>query len=110
MSTSGGVHCWGCEDQPESDPVDHGQCDPPTGVFQQVATGVYHSCALTVDGEVVCWGCGPKGSATDLGQCDPPTVRMVDIDVGKWHGCGLGVDGAIRCWGDDYFGQLDTPQ
>jgi hypothetical protein len=47
---------------------DFGQCDAPDGEFSLVSAGWYHSCALTIDNQVLCWGCEDN----DFNQCDVP--------------------------------------
>lgn len=45
---SDSVYCWG------DDP--YGETDAPSGDFNAVATGMYHSCAIANSGDVQCWG------------------------------------------------------
>jgi hypothetical protein len=46
----------------------------PEGEFVQVTTGETQSCAITVDGEIVCWGCEFDEMEVDHGECDVPEV------------------------------------
>ena len=63
-----------------------------------------HTIALTVNGDVVCWG------KNDWGQCDPPPALDVlrAVDVGGEHTVLLRVDGTVVCWGRDDYGLADT--
>jgi hypothetical protein len=45
---------------------DPGSCAPPAGSFRQVSVGQFHACAITVDGDIECWG------EASLGETDPP--------------------------------------
>lgn len=102
--------------------------------WEQVAAGNLHTCAVTTEGEVYCWG------DNDLGQAEipigllgdqfarwreTPNPRFVKIVAGGYHTCVLewettvtaasanGVDaipaGSIVCWGDNSAGQINVP-
>jgi alpha-tubulin suppressor-like RCC1 family protein len=47
------------------------QSRPPAGKFEQVTVGLNHSCAITADRKVQCWGY--NGSPVD-GRTMPPAV------------------------------------
>jgi alpha-tubulin suppressor-like RCC1 family protein len=81
----------------------------------QVSAGYDHSCALTKDGRVHCWGRNNHGQVT--GDGNPSDGRMavtqlaelahvVQVSAGTEHSCALLADGTVRCWGDDSFGQV----
>lgn len=74
-----------------------------------------HSCALTTQGEVYCWGANGQGQ---LGQ-DPFNTPMSDtpvlvpglsdvkeLAVGWDSNCAIMDDDTLRCWGANHFGQL----
>ena len=84
-----------------------------TGPLVAVATGGSHTCALTGNGEVWCWG------ANDQGQLGGQTVAMsavpllveglgtaTQLSAGSDHSCVVTVTGGVRCWGRNDFGQL----
>jgi alpha-tubulin suppressor-like RCC1 family protein len=50
--------------------IDDGQCDNPLGQFVAVSAGSAHSCGVTTEGAIECWGC--EGINDDHGQCDDP--------------------------------------
>ncbi|NVB41064.1 hypothetical protein G6O69_24710 [Pseudenhygromyxa sp. WMMC2535] len=75
-------------------------------VAKRIAAGGEHSCALSVDDEVVCWGAMGHGDGNtiysshlqvpeDLGT-QPP---IVDLAVGGGTSCVLHEGGAVTCWG-----------
>lgn len=91
---------------------------PPglTGVvFQSVATGFDHTCALS-GGNAFCWGHGYFG-ALGTGTQNPAntpravlppsgvTLNFTKITVGDGHSCGIS-GGSIFCWGRNEAGQL----
>ena len=80
---------------------------------QAVAVGGDHSCALTVDGQVYCWGSNDAGEAGGSPRAEPwrPTKveglpAISDLDVGFQHGCGLTDSGEVYCWGSNILGQI----
>ena len=41
--------------------VHGGQASPPATHFKQISRGLYHTCGVTLDGNVDCWGYNPNG-------------------------------------------------
>ena len=75
--------------------------DPPPGRYVAVTVGGVHTCALTEDGEAVCWG--RARDWYDFGQTDPPPGRYTAISAGSARTCAVTLEGEIVCWGDtDY--------
>lgn len=80
---------------------------------RQVVTGGYHTCALRVDGTVVCWGenqYGTLGDGTTTPRPAPTLVTglrgVVELAAGVNHTCARLASGAVSCWGIDQLGQL----
>lgn len=81
--------------------------------FQAVSVGRLHTCALSSDGSVYCWGEGADGQI-GTGTLDDvftpaevlPGVQFVAVTTGRNHSCALTVDGRALCWGDNKDGQL----
>jgi len=100
----------------------------------QVATGVSHTCALSSDYKVKCWGAnnygqlginvsstrphpvpkddttnemGDKLLALNLGiDTDGLPRKIIQLAAGDYHTCALTEIGNIVCWGDNRHGQL----
>lgn len=86
------------------------------GAMGQVALGEAHSCAVTDDGNVRCWGFSGIGTG-QLGQGAPVTIgdtpgedsvlvnlsgqRATALAVGSGHTCALLDGGSVRCWGSN---------
>ncbi|MEA3335715.1 MAG: RCC1 repeat-containing protein [Chloroflexota bacterium] len=73
-----------------------------------------HSCALTEQGGVKCWGdngFGQLGDDTTEDRHTPVDVvslasGVASIDLGGLHSCAGMDDGSMKCWGLNYYGQL----
>ncbi len=81
--------------------------------FSAIAAGSSHTCALSADGSLYCWGKnagGQLGSTPGADQAEPVYVDgpggNSSIASGSGHSCLLTRGGAIRCWGDNANGQL----
>ena len=77
-----------------------------------------HTCVLTTNGEVECWGLnafGRLGDGTLVNRGAPSKVvfpdgvRITELSRGlSAHTCGVDQDGAVWCWGLNTHGQLGT--
>jgi alpha-tubulin suppressor-like RCC1 family protein len=121
ITSASGLVCWGINSSGE---LGNGTIAPSTvpapvtgltsGV-KAVATGGYHTCALTAAAQVFCWGDdtwgqlgdGGKGYYTDLPR---PVVGLssavATIAAGLGHTCAVTVSGGVWCWGANDYGQL----
>ncbi len=131
----GHAFCWGLNAHGQTgSPSDESACDDlgcvrrPTrvagleGVIDIVA-GTRHSCALTQNGGVWCWGdnalgqlgmgvLGGEGRGQPDFRVEPVRVgrlgRMVGLAAGPESNCARAADGNIFCWGANGTGQLGT--
>ncbi|WP_243059451.1 fibronectin type III domain-containing protein [Nocardioides sp. SR21] len=84
----------------------------PHGVnWAKVTTGFEHTCGLTVDARLFCWGASYNGQ---LGQGNTGTavpgqvgtIGWTDVDAAYHHTCAIRTDGTMWCWGWNLFGQV----
>ena len=78
------------------------QAASQSGVYQAVAAGSYHTCAIETDGTLTCWG------GTGSGQANAPEGTFTSIHAGARYSCALGTDGAITCWGESFGGDVEA--
>lgn len=84
------------------------------GVTGVIAAGAGHTCVLTSDSGVKCWGLnssGQLGDGTTITRLVPTDVSgltsgVVAISAGARHSCAVTEAGGVKCWGANNFGQL----
>ena len=70
-----------------------------------VSVSMWHSCGLTDDGSLECWGCEPTWDdidaldLVDFGQCDAPGGTYASVSAGWENTCAVTTEGTIECWG-----------
>ena len=97
-----------------------GQSSPPGPADEQLATGIYHACAVRPDGSLVCWGFSGDGqlgygNSNTVGETNTPgSVGPLNLGghtvhalaAGPYHTCAILDDATVRCWGYGFFGAL----
>ncbi|MCB0189963.1 MAG: hypothetical protein KDE31_37085, partial [Caldilineaceae bacterium] len=82
--------------------------------FKKVVAGNDHTCGLTTDGALQCWGDnadGQVGDGSDFPSRPPVTVSglgsgVLDAATGGNHSCAILSSGTVQCWGRNSSGQL----
>ena len=83
--------------------------------INEIAAGLYHTCAIHDDGSVTCWGRGLQGQIGDgssLSRYESPQISSLgsertalNISAGD-HTCAILDDDSVSCWGLNDYGQL----
>jgi alpha-tubulin suppressor-like RCC1 family protein len=113
------LHCWGKNDEGELGQDDAFPGDQSTdadallpvvvpGAFRAVETGQGHTCAIRLDGRLLCWG---RNTEHELGEDGRQQVRAplevgteadwLAVEAGQSHTCGLRQDLHAYCWGQN---------
>lgn len=122
LTSDGAAYCWGrgSEGQLGTSSLVERQ-DRPAPVsgrlkFSSLSVGSQHTCGLTEDGALYCWG----GNKLNQVGGDPQTVatparqfaglRFRQVAAGgnefSGHTCAITVENSVLCWGDNRKGQL----
>ncbi|MCT4641492.1 MAG: hypothetical protein N4A33_04285 [Bacteriovoracaceae bacterium] len=127
------VKCWGRSNYGQTGynttatqqvkPKDQSFVDLGTHTVKDIASGLYHTCAILDDDSVKCWGRGTRGQLgqgsnqhrgdgagemgaslayTDLGSVSYPTKIYAGAEVS----CAIFNNGGLKCWGLNNYGQL----
>ena len=90
------------ETAPAGDEINFGESEIPDNItVEEFGLGHIHSCAVSTDNSLSCWGCN-AGPEADLGQCEVPDFGgnvIQDVGGGTGHSCALDETGQIHCWG-----------
>jgi alpha-tubulin suppressor-like RCC1 family protein len=131
-TTGGRIYCWGRNNQgqlgtgsrtgPQTGTYGSYSSTPvrvaSTLTFRQVATGQYHTCAVTTTDRAFCWGFNRDGelgdSSSQWRRLKPTRVAgnhaFRQIDTERAHTCAVTTDNRAYCWGSGTLGQLGTGQ
>jgi hypothetical protein len=121
LTKSGGVMCWGYNKNGELGNGATADSAVPVAVTG-LASGVLaidagddHTCAVTDDGIVYCWGFnqyGQLGDGSTTTRAVPVPVpglggdHAIAVAAGWGHTCALTSEKNVKCWGNDEYGQL----
>jgi len=122
------VRCWGAGASGQlgygdrDDRADASQVPavPLDGAVRGLAVGAAHSCAISVDGRITCWGSNRHGELglghthdigddelpASAGRVDLGSVKVRALALGATHSCALTEHGAVYCWGSNAVGEL----
>lgn len=121
VTAGGAAQCWGQNSSGQlgdSSVLERPAPVTPVGLGSGMATvagGLYHSCALTSNGRVLCWGyngSGQLGIPSSAEESLIPAVvydapsSVTSITTGAEHSCAVTSAGAAQCWGENRSGQV----
>ena len=61
--------------------------------YLAIDAGKNHTCGVTADNSVVCWGDNRQG------QLDAPDGQFLSVSAGGAYSCGIDFDSELVCWG-----------
>ncbi len=122
LMAEGGVRCWGDNDYGQLGDATTTNKNTPIDVvglgrsMMALTAGNSHTCVLTTEGRVKCWGnnsAGQLGDNTIASKSTPVDVvglgnGMTTVYAGLYHTCALTGGGGVKCWGDNGSGQLGS--
>jgi alpha-tubulin suppressor-like RCC1 family protein len=122
LLATGEVRCWGVNDQYQVSGGAPAKAPTPVAIdglvsgIRNLAAGAGHTCAVTANGEVHCWGGNAHGelglgTASVAPVATPSKVLglpgpMMMVAAGRFHTCAVSPQGAVWCWGQNEFGAL----
>ena len=70
-----------------------------------IAAGSHHTCAVKVNGDLVCFG------SKKFGKCSVPSdlCPVVAAAAGHYHTCAVRANGDLVCFGRNEYGECDVP-
>ena len=83
-------------------------------LYDQVDVGDYHTCAITVNRVLKCWGANVAGQigigAASTSATAPAIVgqEYIAIALSGLHSCGIRVGGELLCWGNNENQQISA--
>lgn len=122
----GMLYCWGANSSSQLGAVARGVCGrlktacegsphatSSTRRFSRVSAGSRHTCAISVDRALFCWG---ENLRFQTGvQALPfvptptavmPDLQFIDVGAGLTHTCAVRTNGVVYCWGEGALGAL----
>lgn len=120
--STGAARCWGFNSHGQlgnnstaDSPVPVDVIGLPSGLLA-VSAGYLHTCAITADGALKCWGrnfFGALGNDSLKDSLAPVDVvglssGVVAVSPGTGYTCAITGAGAFECWGPGYDSELST--
>ncbi|MCA8837945.1 MAG: hypothetical protein K8963_08870, partial [Proteobacteria bacterium] len=85
----------------------------PLSLVRQVDGGHSHTCAVSTDSELYCWGSGSSGIlglGNTMSKSIPTrvgtTTNWAQVSASTSHTCAVNTDGELYCWGFGTVGRL----
>jgi len=122
VKANGKLFCWGKNNHGQIGDGSTTERRKPTEIesgdlhWRLVSAGQEHTCGVTIDGRLFCWGNDYPGNlATQPGtsplspnEVGPGDDDWFTVSVGSTHACAIKSDGRLFCWGRNNHGQIGT--
>lgn len=121
LAADGVAYCWGLNSSGQLGTGDTNGRSVPTQVqtdvrFASLATNTFssHTCGVTQDAEVYCWGANGAGQvgdgSTSASRTVPTRVALPaparTVTAGWFSSCAVLTDDSAWCWGSNFNGEL----
>ena len=127
IRTDGQLYCWGSNASGQlGTGTARGKCGRasseceggPRAVasarrFSSVSAGQRHTCAITTEQGLYCWGENLQFQTATEGEpfvripiAVAPSLQFLDVGAGATHSCAVRTNGVVYCWGDGTLGAL----
>lgn len=126
LVVGGAVYCWGAgiygqlgngTTTNSSTPVQVSGSGTAPLIFTTVGVGDFHTCGVTTDQAIYCWGqnvFGQLGNGSTTNSAAPVQVTasgtapltFTTVSGGNSHTCGVTTGNEAYCWGNNFQGQL----
>ncbi len=120
ITSNGELYCWGQNSWGQIGDGNIGnfllspvRIGDPEMTYSQVSAGTDHTCAITSENKLYCWGKGDEGrlgagdqSTQYLPTPIDPLTLYSQISAGDRHTCGITTSGELKCWGSQSDGRL----
>jgi len=120
LTTAGGIKCLGANYNGQLGNNSTTDSSDPVNVYgltsgmKNVAGKDRHTCGLTTNGGVKCWGGNADGQlGNNSNNNSSVPVNVIGLSSGvsvvaarDWITCAIGTGGALKCWGFNGYGQL----
>ena len=121
------LYCWGSNASGQLGVgIARGKCGRPSSEceggpravapalrFSSVSAGQRHTCAITTQQLLYCWGENLLFQTATEGEpfvhapvAVVPSLQFLDVGAGATHSCAVRTNGVVYCWGDGTLGAL----
>jgi alpha-tubulin suppressor-like RCC1 family protein len=119
VTSEGGLFCWGRNfewqlgEGPAGGSLVPQSVEPVSGTWVSVTAGHVHTCAVSIEGSLYCWGSNSEGQLGDGTSVEKNHPTLIGASgtwrlaaAGDYHTCAAKTSGQLWCWGSNDDGQV----